>query len=87
MKARSKETAMDIVKDPATGAIRIGTSRSEVHDLRDRVEAFKAFSGSDEWDLNDAWRDGFNAALDVLTGRRLAEDLVNSDEDDDIEDY
>jgi hypothetical protein len=25
------------------------------------------FIGSDEWDLNDAFKDGWNAALDALT--------------------
>jgi hypothetical protein len=37
-----------------------------LYDLADKVDAF---SGSDEWDLNAAWRDGFHMALDIILGR------------------
>jgi hypothetical protein len=40
------------------------------------------FSGSDEWDLNDAWRDGFRAALDIILGRIEVEAIRTADEDE-----
>jgi hypothetical protein len=38
------------------------------------------FSGSDEWDLNDAWRSGFECALDIILQRTTADIVFGSEE-------
>jgi hypothetical protein len=57
-------------------------NHDDVKALYERVADFNAFSGSDEWDLNDAWRSGFECALDIILGRTTADIVFRSEEGD-----
>lgn len=58
-------------------------NHEEIKALYEKVRTYNAFSGSDEWDLNDAFRDGFTLALDIVLSTVRPEYLSeNVDEED-----
>lgn len=50
----------------ADGTVTITLSRPEVEALYDKGAREEPFQGSDEWDLNSAYQDGFLAGLDAI---------------------
>ena len=59
-------------------------NHEQIKALYDQIEEYKAFSGSDEWDLNEAFRDGFRLALDIVLGKDasvLAQSAADAEDD------
>jgi hypothetical protein len=55
-------------------------NHEDIEALRERVANYTPFGGRDEWDLNDAWRSGFECALDIILQRTTADIVFGSEE-------
>jgi hypothetical protein len=71
---------MSATKDPATGTVTIVLTEAE---LDAQYIVHDAYSGSDEWDLNDAFSNGYKAALDDLLHGRVSQPMADLDGDPD----